>query len=126
MLKKNITAKLKITLMTTAFVLVPMASIADCQSWESGKYKASESDSDAMDDAVKDAFKIQNAKGALVSFNKCVFLVKPRFEAKMRTFDYSKDKKKCSAVKAVFEMNLIGCEQTFTTSGSKNQTSGVK
>lgn len=111
--------KIKTVLVLTALAFSPNAAMADCQSWESGKYKAADFDDEAMDDSVKEAFNIKNAKGAMVSFNKCVFMVKPQVDSKMQTFDYSKDIKKCSTVKAVFEMNLIGCEQTVTNSGSK-------
>lgn len=92
--------------------LLTETAMADCMSWDSGKYKASDFDSSAMDDAVKEAFSIQNSKEALVSFNKCVFIVRPQYNANLLTFDYSKDKDKCDSVKAIFEANLIGCEQT--------------
>lgn len=120
--------KFKIFLVVSLLVLFPKIVLADCQSWNSGKYKASNFDSDAMDDTVQDAFNIKNPKGALVSFDNCVFMVRPQIDAKLQTFDYSKDKGKCSSIKAIFEMNLIGCEQTVIKSnpGIKKHSEGAQ
>jgi hypothetical protein len=70
---------------------------------------------------VKDAFNVIDPHGSMVSFNNCIFTVRPQPSAKMLTFDYSKNKEKCSSIKAIFEMNLIGCEQTINANTIPDQ-----
>ena len=106
--------------------LLSNLSFADCISSNPGKYIASPGDESALDDTVIEAFELENVKNAQVSFENCIFKVKPNFDSNLKTFDHSKNKEKCQQVKTVFEMNLIGCESSYTKSSGTQKSSNKK
>ena len=117
-IKKNTVSKLKFSLLTAIFALAPVISRAECALGESGTYQKDKDNVEGMADALSRAFNVINADVATVSFSNCKFILNNIAGSLIQSFDYSKDRKKCSSVDPAFDMNLIGCEHNSTTSGS--------